>query len=264
MFTALFKSYWWETPAAYLLILITIPGVFAAFISLLKLNGSKNKHQATIKNIVNHPGQITEVTLELEHAIDYSPGQFAFLTFAHSKESHPFTIASYTKEKNTLRFAIKNLGDYTSTLASSIKIGQSAFVEGPWGKFDFTLPCSHQVWIAGGIGITPFIAQLEYRKHHGASSVPVDLWYCVSRSEDAWYVDKLTSLCAQARVTLHLLDAHKGERLQAHYLTDKIANKGDTHFWFCGPQSFAKALSKGLYENGIASQNFHYDRFCMR
>ncbi|MBI1504846.1 iron reductase, partial [Escherichia coli] len=93
------------------------------------------------------------------------------------------------------------------------------FVEGPWGKFDFTLPCSHQVWIAGGIGITPFIAQLEYRKHHGASSVPVDLWYYVSRSEDAWYVDKLTSLCAQARVTLHLLDAHKGERLQAHYLT---------------------------------------------
>lgn len=84
----------------------------------------------------------------------------------------------------------------------------------------------------------------------------MDLWYCVSRSEDAWYVDKLTSLCAQARVTLHLLDAHKGERLQAHYLTDKIANKGDTHFWFCGPQSFAKALSKGLYENGIASQNF--------
>lgn len=62
VFTALFKSYWWETPAAYLLILITIPGVFAAFISLLKLNGSKNKHQATIKNIVNHPGQITEVT----------------------------------------------------------------------------------------------------------------------------------------------------------------------------------------------------------
>lgn len=194
VFTALFKSYWWETPAAYLLILITIPGVFAAFISLLKLNGSKNKHQATIKNIVNHPGQITEVTLELEHAIDYSPGQFAFLTFAHSKESHPFTIASYTKEKNTLRFAIKHLGDYTSTLASSIKIGQSAFVEGPWGKFDFTLPCSHQVWIAGGIGITPFIAQLEYRKHHGASFVPVDLWYCVSRSEDAWYIDKLTSL----------------------------------------------------------------------
>ncbi|WP_400165331.1 FAD-binding oxidoreductase [Escherichia coli] len=76
----------------------------------------------------------------MEHAIDYSPGQFAFLTFAHSKESHPFTIASYTKEKNTLRFAIKNLGDYTSTLASSIKIGQSAFVEGPWGKFDLDSP----------------------------------------------------------------------------------------------------------------------------
>ncbi len=40
-----------------LLILITIPGVFAAFISLLKLNGNKNKHQATIKSIVNHKEQ---------------------------------------------------------------------------------------------------------------------------------------------------------------------------------------------------------------
>ncbi|XNM47379.1 FAD-binding oxidoreductase [Escherichia coli] len=87
--------------------------------------------------------------------MDYSPGQFAFLTFAHSKESHPFTIASYAIEKNTLRFAIKNLGDYTSTLASSIKIGQSALVEGPWGKFDFTLPCSRQVWIAGGSALPP-------------------------------------------------------------------------------------------------------------
>lgn len=161
VFTALFKSYWWETPAAYLLILITIPGVFVAFISLLKLNGNKSKHQATVKSIVNHPGQITEVILEMEHPIDYCPGQFAFLTFAHSKESHPFTIASYAIEKNTLRFAIKNLGDYTSTLASSITIGQSALVEGPWGKFDFTLPCSRQVWIAGGIGITPLSPSLS-------------------------------------------------------------------------------------------------------
>lgn len=264
VFTALFKSYWWESPAAYLLMLITIPGIFAAFISLLKLNGNKNKHQATVKSIVNHPGQITEITIELEYPIDYSPGQFAFLTFAHSKESHPFTIASYAKEKNTLRFAIKNLGDYTSTLASSIKIGQYAIVEGPWGKFDFTIPSSRQIWIAGGIGITPFIAQLEYLSQHGTSPVPVDLWYCVSRSEDAWYVDKLTSLCALVGVTLHLLDANKGEYLQAQNLTDKIAEKCDTHFWFCGPQSFAKVLSKGLRENGIASQNFHYDRFCMR
>ncbi len=43
--------------AAYLLILITIQ-VSAAFISLLKLNGNKNKHQATIKSIVNHPVEL--------------------------------------------------------------------------------------------------------------------------------------------------------------------------------------------------------------
>lgn len=115
-----------------------------------------------------------------------------------------------------------------------------------------------------GIGITLFIAQLEYLSQHGASPVPVDLWYCISRGEDAWYVDKLTSLCILAGVTLHLLDAHKGEYLQVQNLTDKIADRCDTHFWFCGPQSFAKALGKGLRENGIANQNFHYDRFCMR
>lgn len=85
---------------------------------------------------------------------------------------------------------------------------------------------------------------------------PVFLWIsgiAVSRSEDAWYVDKLLPLCAQASVTLHLLDAHKGERLQSHYLTDKIAIKV-TPISVAAHRVLPKRSAKGYMKMGLPAK----------
>jgi predicted ferric reductase len=53
--------------------------------------------------------------------------------------------------------------DYTHTLANRLQIDQVIKVEGPYGRFDIARQdsCAQQIWIAGGIGVTPFLAWLD-------------------------------------------------------------------------------------------------------
>ena len=52
---------------------------------------------------------------------------------------------------------MKALGDYTQSL-KNLKPGTIAEIEGAFGKFSYThYGDSPQIWIAGGIGVTPFL-----------------------------------------------------------------------------------------------------------
>ena len=93
-------------------------------------------------------------------AMRFSPGQFVFVQFFQrgiSTEAHPFSVSS-TPEDGRLRIVVKALGDYTSRLPA-LRRGAVARIEGPFGKFSHhNCPNRKQVWIAGGIGITPFLS----------------------------------------------------------------------------------------------------------
>jgi len=95
--------------------------------------------------------------------LQFNPGQFVFISFNQESlsESHPFPISSGPDE-NLLRITIKNLGDYTKTLTEKLQKGTIAKIEGPYGVFSYkNTPNENQIWIAGGIGITPFVSFIK-------------------------------------------------------------------------------------------------------
>ena len=93
----------------------------------------------------------------------FLPGQFVFVDFHQdgiSAETHPFSIAS-TPGQTTLEVVVRSLGDYTSRLMG-LKPGAMARVEGPFGRFTYHRHRNRdQIWIAGGIGITPFMSMVQ-------------------------------------------------------------------------------------------------------
>ena len=93
-------------------------------------------------------------------ALKYQLGQFAFLKvkIPGLREPHPFTIAS-SPDEQCLRFVIRDLGDWTHRLTTSLAINDRIVVEGPYGHLTPMPkhPVDHVVWIAGGVGITPFL-----------------------------------------------------------------------------------------------------------
>ena len=121
--------------------------------------------------------------------LSFRAGQFAYATFHQPgipREAHPFTIASAPGD-DSLRFAVKRFGDFTSSLMS-LRPGSEAELEGPFGCFYLrSNPAHAQTWIAGGIGITPFLSWARSLDR----SILADLYYCMPGPEQAHFLDEL-------------------------------------------------------------------------
>ncbi len=62
--------------------------------------------------------------------------------------------------------------------------GSAMQIEGPYGCFDLpqSLDGREQIWIAGGIGVTPFLAWLEALQARPEQAPDVDFYYSVRRA----------------------------------------------------------------------------------
>jgi len=259
--TAQIKQDWQTSLAGFLLILLLLIGCYSALIALFQRIGYSRKVHAVIENL-SFIENILEITLSLpEKPFFHDSGQYAFLQFAHNHEPHPFTIISGGDDPRQLKFAIKPLGDHTAQLAQHIRIGQSVIVEGPYGSFTFEDSCERQIWIAGGIGITPFLSRIDYLSIHGGVQKPVDLWYCTRGKLIAQYPAGLEELCLRNGITLHHCNSEENNYLTVSRLTDTLDKAS---IWFCGPNQLFQCLQKELEKQNFDFSNFHYDDFNMR
>ena len=79
---------------------------------------------------------------------------------ANPDVSPDIKISAWDPKNPMVQFITKALGDHTSTLHERLKPGMPVTVEGPYGCFTFDDTPPRQIWVGGGIGITPFIARL--------------------------------------------------------------------------------------------------------
>lgn len=255
-------SAYWVQPAGALLALCLAVGVPAAFTSLAGRIGRGRRVSGTV-TAVNQSGDVTEIDCRLDRYFAHRPGQFAFVTFDTKEGAHPFTIASADRGDGTVRFCVKALGDHTRRLGQTLAAGQPVRVEGPYGRFQLDRhdPERRQVWVAGGVGVTPFLAWLEALQAQAMTATPADLHYCTRDAAADPFVGRLEALCTGLpTIRLQVHDARRGELLDAGMLGLADGGKMKAEVWYCGPQGLAEALKQGL--GGGA--RFHQEAFEMR
>ena len=123
-----------------------------------------------------------------EESLKYLAGQFAFFNFptVSKTEQHPFTLSSHPYHEN-LKITVKNLGDYTESLNKKVQTGDKVFVEGPYGHFSSSyIKQKEQIWVAGGIGITPFLSLMN-----DVYTSKVKLYWSVNDESEAVYKEEL-------------------------------------------------------------------------
>ncbi|MEN9464373.1 MAG: hypothetical protein RL217_554 [Pseudomonadota bacterium] len=256
--------YLWVQPLGWFLAIVMSVGLYASVIALLGRIGMSNRNFGRILEVQTPSLAVVSLKLALEQPWHHRSGQFAFLRFSEREGAHPFTIASAENDDNTLDFHIKALGDFTQGLASKIQQGQRVEVEGPYGQFQLNLAKKNkkQVWIAGGIGLTPFLAWLESMQKDVNNNLEADLHYCTQDSVNDPFVIKLRNLCEVVpNVKLHIYGSKQGQKLTAEQLG--IESAKDAEIWFCGPVGLADKLRKELTETG-KSVSFHQELFEMR
>lgn len=258
---------YWAQPVGILLALLGIAGIYGALYSLVGRIGRARQASGTVTVIDQSAQDVLSVSCQLDKSWPgHRPGQFAFITFDQKEGAHPFTIASADRGDRSISFQIKALGDYTRTLGKRLHVGQAVKVEGPYGRFDMARQDSsaRQIWIAGGIGVTPFLAWLDSLQQ-APSLVSADLHYCTRDRTNDPFVARLEASCAVLPgIRLHVHGAQQGETLSAADVAAVQAGAHHTEIWFCGPHGLAEKLKQELACIGQDRFSFHQEAFAMR
>ncbi|QHP71304.1 ferric reductase [Bradyrhizobium sp. LCT2] len=266
------KFSYWMSPLGWTMGVLLACGTWAAVLVLLRRVGAGRQVKGRITSLQYYPGvKALETEIEVLHGWSgHKPGQFAFARSDASEGAHPYTIASgWNAEHPKITFITKELGDHTSRLREKLRIGQEVKVEGPYGCFTFDDDCPHQIWIGGGIGITPFVARMkELAMRKGAPDCPmvqtVHLFHTTA-DVDEEALGKLAADARSADVRLHvLIDARDG-RLTGERVREAVPEWRKASIWFCGPTAFGGALRRDFSTHGFpVKERFHQELFAMR
>ncbi len=248
----------------YLLTLAGVALVAYAYRLLVEF-GDIGKHEYIVSAIDELVSGIREISLKPSTTpFSYHAGQFVFLSLRQeglSKENHPFSFVSAPHEKE-IKFAIKELGDYTKTLLG-LRVGSMVHIEGPYGSFGSghkTL--APEIWLAGGIGITPFVSMAKSLiKDH---SRQVILFYAVRAESEAVYLTDLEKIVEQApnfRVIPYF--SNRSGHLTAKQIEQESGSLADRCFYICGPAPMMRSLKEQLVAIGVAVNNIQTEDFSL-
>ncbi len=217
---------------------------------------------------VTHPNNSTsQITLRAKnHHIQHTAGQFLFVRFPDDKrlnESHPFTISS-APHSDHLVVTVKASGDFTRDLFAHLQPGMNAIVEGAHGMFNYKAGGQKQIWIAGGIGLTPFLSFV--RDMRGDLNHDIDFYYTVRTKEEALFTEEIQEAAKKnSRLKAYVRNsAADGSLTIEHIVENAGGNVSAHHIYMCGPVPMVQAFESKFLALGVPQEHIHYEEFNFR
>src|SRR5664279_4496483 len=220
------------------------------------------------KYTVDKVDQITPTTILVtlkknknELSFGHRPGQYAAIGFHKHGRPTPvrcFSIVSSPVEEELLQFSMRTRGHFTKGL-SGVKPGDKVTVEGPFGGFVLHPERDKRtVFMAGGIGITPFISMIRYATTCRFEN-EIRLIYSCQNQDDIPFADELRQL-EQSNPHFRVIfvigkgatDKLDGETVTTGMVTPELVDSvtdgryDNKTFFICGPPPFMNGMTKLL------------------
>jgi predicted ferric reductase len=154
------------------------------------------------------------------------------------------------------------LGDYASRLQELIEPGMPAVIGGPHGRFSHWRGTDRQVWIAGGVGVAPFLSWL--RALDGDLPHRVDFFY-TAEGEPAFAAEIREIADRHGSLHAHLVDTSIDGRLTVERVL--AAAEGDPRtlsVFMCGPGGMLRSFQTDLRLAGVPARRIHREHFDWR
>lgn len=251
--------------AIYLILLLAIIiGTIYRTNYKLKLGGVGKFYVQSVKIETK---DVFTLTLKPEKKFLFQAGQFCFLSLNQDKlyARHPFTIASRPGE-NELRMIVKIQGRFTKALLK-LKPGDEVIVDGPFGIFTAEDRAKDLVFIAGGVGIAPFISLIRDRVAQGINQSVV-LLYGSKTEADIIGRQELDSIKQGWFKKVHILSdnfngliADKTAQINQEIIEKYVKNINNSLFYICGPESMKISLKEILAKLKVGRQNIIIEDF---
>lgn len=217
----------------------------------------------------------TDFVFALDRPLKYQPGQYMEWTLPHATSDSRgnrryFTLASSPTEP-TLRLGVKfypSGSSYKRTMLAMSK--QTSIAAGQLGG-GFTLPADPNrklVFIAGGIGVTPYRSMIKYLIDTNERR-DITLLYSERVEEELVYRDVFTEAKKRLGIKTFYTLTDKAPAnwsglkgmLTAAAIKTTVPDYHQRLFYISGPHTMVKAMEATLKELGVAGRNIKTDFF---
>jgi ferredoxin-NADP reductase len=193
---------------------------------------------------VFNPGQATEVAIN-------KPGL--------DNERRPFTFTGLN-DSPTLEFIIKGYASHNGVTKAlhELKVGDELLIHDVWGAIEYK---GKGVFIAGGAGITPFIAILRQLSKDNE----VDgnkLIFSNKTMKDIILKDELEKILGDNFINVVTDESIPGiynSWINKDFLKETIKDFNQ-HFYICGPEKFTEAIQNALSELGANPESVVFEK----
>ncbi|HKR06208.1 MAG TPA: flavodoxin reductase [Bacteroidia bacterium] len=190
------------------------------------------------------PGQATDVSINLPE---------------WKNELRPFTFTGLPDAEH-LEFTIKIYNDHAgvTSMLGKTNSGAELILHDVFGAIQYKEP---GVFIAGGAGVTPFIAILRYlNTHHKIDGNK--LIFSNKTSADVILEQEFKTMLKNNFISIltreHVI-GYLGKRIDRDYLIEKVSDFSQ-HFYVCGPDEFVKGIKSLLLSLGAKADSLVFEQ----
>jgi len=229
-----------------------------------------NKSRFIVTNIKKETPDVVTIFLSSSgQKLTYKAGQYVAVHLDKNKDSHGrfYSISSSPLEKE-LALTVKKIGQFSSAL-HNLKIGDAVYLSGPYGWFYPEMEMKHVVFLAAGIGVTPFFSILKDHAKHSLKQ-RIDLYYSNKTFQDITFYDEINKLTKIDLLEVHyhltrdslrdkLINGHK--RISVDDVKKDLGHLKGKSFYICGSIGFVSDLRKQLLSAKVREDSIFTESF---
>lgn len=208
----------------------------------------------------------------------HRPGQYVEITLSglqgQGEVVRPYSLTSAPGQGRSIGVRLLDGGAASTYIHTHLAVGDTVSLGPPGGTF--TLPVDPPfpvVALAAGVGITPFLSQLEEMARHHPEGRRVTLHKGDRNSAEACFRDRV-QLLAERLPRLHLVrhlsrpdpEDHLGEdyehlgRVSADSVSQRDIDER-ARFYLCGPDAMIREVTDALVARGVPRFEIFAERF---
>lgn len=194
-----------------------------------------------------------------QEPIEWQAGQYINYTLdgiAPSQAERLFTIASAPYEKHLQVTTIAGPSEFKQKLRE-LKVGDEVEIDQLGGDFVYQDNGRDKLYLAGGIGITPFRSIVLDRAHQKLPNNALLLY--AGRPGHRPFLDEFEAI-EKADKTFKKID-YEDKRLSADEIMSVVPDTKDRTVYIAGPQPFVEGLGQELADAGVPKKQIKFDWF---